>query len=1107
MIIRTLQPPTSRQPLARLTPHLPFPHTCRYATRIGPVRNSPPCDIFTLSFSSLSPPLTSTTTSTALHTVGTPASLPVELKPGEILGGDGVVRVSRTPEQIRSETLAKHPEGLDYVHALEQLVPMHNVSNKELRHSLKTSLNKALNGRFVLVLDGATGSSKRYTARLRCACREKPTTSGKGTSCKFSVLYELSTEGWVLVRDTSALNDRRHDPEQDQHKVQEGTGGYGRHNHPFHHDSIESFANAAGHCFNGEYLALGKLLGRAGQPWAQIHRAVNQKWADENGGPSAPLPPWNYKTVVHHCAPGRSGWEFDFSGLMTQLEDRRQAEGLAFYQDHDDTSNALNRLFVELRGAQEEWARGGDNNVLLFDPTYNTNRYLFKLCQVCTVCPSGKTVILAWCVLEKEGKNDFEWAFRCIAQTFKVAPAVIFTDHDAEIERAVTRMRDSGLWAGTHHHLCIFHLSKNLYERLRTHFLGDRGSERWRRVSSLFWKIAKTTDCSFRGLFDEAWAGLVKLVVETASNQDNEHFLGSVAWLKELGSLKERFVYAFTWGRCTLTLNSTGRIESIQFVSKGHMGMSGRTTLTELHDKNEMYNKESRRRHKVEDFRICGRHLRAAETLPAAVQALQPKVSSFAFAHLISQSREAMHYRHGERDHELADEPYILHRTAPSSVASTAGPRDENTAYVPEAEHACPDDNGLGDDPDTGRRVTVDIRGEGASKTLKGATCSCQFGISSGIGLCRHILCVCQVSQVQHIEIEALCIPKFLTCSEADVTRAVLRLGRIEPPRMQTDTSGGPCAADSEEKAPAALGTDHRARRLVLGSLTRRVMELGLLADAHFTVAETKLETLVDELSKLAVADGPKAARVGSRSTRSAPSIGPGTDTAERAPTEAVPTVYANLSVGLKKTVQDVLKNNYRVAQLKPLGEDTSEILLFSGHLRNEMVGRSILAKWEPCKKEGSEPIRPKNRWCIGTVVEAVEVANWEATWKFAGVEGGFLPNFRVHYEGEEAPVNQCLRREQCLNYVPHPNPGYGWWFLLEAKSLDAPTMHVRPPAQSRKRGRPESRRNKPVSGPCSDHHAKAQKLTKNKEAGARKKGLAQSPKSPKNSKKAQAKK
>ena len=65
----------------------------------------------------------------------------------------------------------------------------------------------------------------------------------------------------------------------------------------------------------------------------------------------------------------------------------------------------------------------------------------------------------------------------------------------------------------------------------------------------------------------------------------------SVAWLKELGSLKERFVYAFTWARCTLTLNSTGRIESIQLVSKGHMSMSGRTILTELHDKNEMYNK------------------------------------------------------------------------------------------------------------------------------------------------------------------------------------------------------------------------------------------------------------------------------------------------------------------------------------------------------------------------------------------------------------------------------------------------------------------------------------------------------------------------------------
>ena len=147
----------------------------------------------------------------------------MKLNPGEILGGDGLVRLPRTPEQIRAEALAKHPGALEFVHAFLQLVTIRDVSDKVvLKNALKTSLNQALNGRFVLVLDGARATQKKYTARLRCACHEKRTTNGKGTSCKFSIIYEQSTEGWVLVRDASALDDRRHDSDHDQHEVPEG---------------------------------------------------------------------------------------------------------------------------------------------------------------------------------------------------------------------------------------------------------------------------------------------------------------------------------------------------------------------------------------------------------------------------------------------------------------------------------------------------------------------------------------------------------------------------------------------------------------------------------------------------------------------------------------------------------------------------------------------------------------------------------------------------------------------------------------------------------------------------------------------------------------------
>ena len=121
-----------------------------------------------------------------------------------------------------------------------------------------------------------------------------------------------------------------------------------------------------------------------------------------------------------------------------------------------DANGCLDRCFIQLDGSIEEWALGGSENVLLFDPTHGTNRHRLKLAAFVTVAPSGQTVILAICLLEHEDEITFEWLFLCFQRVFRVPPLAFFTDGDVAMDQAVEKMK-AGAWKSTIHLLCVFH--------------------------------------------------------------------------------------------------------------------------------------------------------------------------------------------------------------------------------------------------------------------------------------------------------------------------------------------------------------------------------------------------------------------------------------------------------------------------------------------------------------------------------------------------------------------------------------------------------------------------------------------------------------------------
>ena len=128
------------------------------------------------------------------------------------------------------------------------------------------------------------------------------------------------------------------------------------------------------------------------------------------------------------------------SGIFESLQRRREASGLQFFVGVEPDGDVVDRVFIETVGGFQTWARGGNSNVVLFDPTWGTNREGFKLCLFVTVGSTGATECIALCLLRSETIDHFEWAFRCFAQVFKIAPACIFTDGDDKIAQAIAKM-------------------------------------------------------------------------------------------------------------------------------------------------------------------------------------------------------------------------------------------------------------------------------------------------------------------------------------------------------------------------------------------------------------------------------------------------------------------------------------------------------------------------------------------------------------------------------------------------------------------------------------------------------------------------------------------
>ena len=569
--------------------------------------------------------------------------------------------------------------------------------------------------------------------------------------CKWNARYQESEEGWVLMGYTPHKASPV-DPET-QKPIGDPMPTDNHHSHALIESQAELLAKKQGRTIPADALEFGRVMALSGFKPVEIDRGMRKFLADASGGSQEGT--WNLDDVRQAFRHTDGEKELDATHLIEELEKRKQERGLEF--EARTEKDRLAMVYWECENAMDDWAQGGESNVLLFDPTCNTNKYGLKLACFTSVASTGQTVILACCLVRSENDVSFEWAFRCFADSFRVKPAVLFTDQDKAIANAVETLCGEGQpWEGMIHLLCVFHISKNFYKHIKPLF---STSEVWHRVNSMFWRIAKDSDVHAVSRWDTDWEELQELIRSNSNASDKQ--AAALKWLDDVAAKRDKWAARYVFGHCTFGIHSTQRAESINAAIK--RTISGSMLLTEVNKNLEEYNRTARDRRTVQAHLQALRNARRSIASSSVVRSLEGKLSPYAFKLVLEQEAQALQYKIVSDDdvelesHEMElEEGFVwIQRTSPTTAACQ--PCDYEASTDRPVNFVVDDDFGLAD--------SVRLRRTSLS------TCSCQYNTAFGGLPCRHIIHMCFVRGIEDYNVESI-ESKWLVVDEAAVAAA-----------------------------------------------------------------------------------------------------------------------------------------------------------------------------------------------------------------------------------------------------------------------------------------------------------------------------------------------
>ncbi len=132
-----------------------------------------------------------------------------------------------------------------------------------------------------------------------------------------------------------------------------------------------------------------------------------------------------------------------------------------------DAGNRIQHLFFSHKQSQE--LLRVNNDVLIMDCTYRTNRFKLPLLDIIGCTALNTTFYVGFCFMSQEKEEDYIWVLQNLRNLYIglgiEPPKVILTDCEKALMNAITNV-----WPNTQGLLCLWHVNKGIFAHCRTGF-------------------------------------------------------------------------------------------------------------------------------------------------------------------------------------------------------------------------------------------------------------------------------------------------------------------------------------------------------------------------------------------------------------------------------------------------------------------------------------------------------------------------------------------------------------------------------------------------------------------------------------------------------------
>ncbi|XP_020258876.1 protein FAR1-RELATED SEQUENCE 5-like [Asparagus officinalis] len=185
------------------------------------------------------------------------------------------------------------------------------------------------------------------------------------------------------------------------------------------------------------------------------------------------------------------------------------------FQIEADEEQKITRCFWSDARSRRAYKFFGD--VVIFDTTYNTNRYGLIFAPIIGVNNHGQTIVFACGFLNHESVDDFVWLFNQFMESMPGgAPKMIITDQDPTMTKAFPLVLPN-----TFHRYCSWHILMKFSEKIDAVKYSIYKSE----FSACIWKSETPEE------FDLQWESLIK-----------KSGLEGNKWLQDQYELRSRWI-------------------------------------------------------------------------------------------------------------------------------------------------------------------------------------------------------------------------------------------------------------------------------------------------------------------------------------------------------------------------------------------------------------------------------------------------------------------------------------------------------------------------------------------------------------------------------------